>query len=85
MPLFAQVISSFSKACGRAIPYEIVERRPGDLDCVYADCSKAREVLKWQTRKSLDEMCLDTWNWQSKYPHGFQTENNNIYPAHLNQ
>lgn len=81
----SQVLSSFSAACGKQIPYELVDRRAGDVDCIYAECTKAREILKWQTQKSLDEMCKDTWRWQSKFPHGFQTENNNIYSTPSNQ
>lgn len=70
-----EVIAAFEKASGKKIPYEIVARRPGDVATVYADPSKANAELNWHTTKSLDEMCADSWKWQSMNPQGFATEN----------
>lgn len=70
-----EVIVAFEKASGKKIPYEIVARRPGDVATVYADPSKANAELNWHTTKSLDEMCADSWKWQSMNPQGFATEN----------
>lgn len=67
-----EMIAAFSKACGHDLPYQIVDRRPGDLATVYADPAKAREVLGWTAEKTLEDMCADSWNWQSKNPNGFR-------------
>lgn len=66
------VIAAFSKAVGREIPYVIDGRRAGDIPECYADCSKARRELGWQAKKSLDDMCADTWRWQRMNPNGFE-------------
>lgn len=65
------MVKAFSKACGRDIPYEIKERRAGDVAMCYADPSKAARVLGWKAERTLDEMCADTWRWQSKNPNGY--------------
>ena len=67
-----EMIAAFSKACGHDLPYQIVGRRPGDLATVYADPAKAQEVLGWKAVKTLDDMCADSWNWQSKNPNGYR-------------
>ena len=64
------MIAAFSKACGHDLPYVIAPRRPGDLATVYADPAKAKAVLGWTAQKTLDDMCADSWNWQSKNPNG---------------
>lgn len=66
------VISAFSKACGRKLPYKILPRRAGDIDCCFADPTKARNELHWQATLTLDDMCRDSWNWQSKNPEGYK-------------
>ena len=66
------VIRSFSAACGREIPYVIEPRRAGDVTANYADCTKAREQMGWSARYDLDDMCRDSWNWQSHNPNGFE-------------
>lgn len=71
------VVNAFSAASGVQIPYKIVEQREGDVDSVFADCKRAKEVLGWETRYSLQDMCRDAWKWQSKYPEGFSLETNN--------
>ena len=68
------VIHSFEKACGHAIPYEIAPRREGDVDVSYADVSKAKAELGWEAKYSLDEMCADSWKWQSMNPEGYESE-----------
>ena len=65
------VIHAFEKASGVKIPYEIVERRPGDVAAVYADPSKAFRELGWKAEKSLFDMCADSWRWQKTNPNGF--------------
>ncbi len=66
-----QLKDAFQKASGVEIPYVIDPRRPGDPDEVYADASKAKEILGWKAELGIEEMCRDTWNWQSKNPNGY--------------
>ena len=65
------MVNAFVKASGVAVPYQIVDRRPGDLDVCYADPAKSENVLHWRAEKSLQDMCRDSWNWQSKNPMGY--------------
>lgn len=65
------MVKAFSKACGKEIPYEIKPRRAGDIDMCYADPTKAARVLGWKAKRGLDEMCRDTWRWQSQNPNGY--------------
>lgn len=66
------MVKAFSKACGKEIPYEIRPRRSGDIATCYADPAKAEKVLGWRAEKGLEEMCEDTWRWQSMNPEGFR-------------
>ena len=66
------MVKAFSKACGKESPYEIKPRRAGDIDMCYADPSKALKVLGWKAERGLDEMCEDTWRWQSQNPNGYR-------------
>ncbi len=65
------VINSFSKACGRDIPYKILPRRAGDIDMCYSDPSLAKKELGWSAAYTLDDMCRDSWRWQSQNPNGY--------------
>ncbi len=65
------VIKAFSKACGHEVPYEIKDRRPGDIATCYADASLAKKELGWEAKYNLDDMCSSSWNWQSKNPNGY--------------
>ena len=66
-----EIVHAFEKACGHAIPYVIGPRRAGDLATVYADTTKAREVLGFTAKYDLERMCADAWRWQSLNPNGF--------------
>lgn len=66
------VIKAFGKAAGKEVPYEIGNRREGDLPYVYCVPEKAEKELKWKATKGLDEMCKDSWNWASKNPYGYE-------------
>ena len=66
-----QLREAFEKASGIKIPYEIVGRRPGDPDEVYANADKAKKLLGWEATKTIDDMCRDTWRWQKKNPNGY--------------
>ncbi|MBI3528517.1 MAG: UDP-glucose 4-epimerase GalE [Betaproteobacteria bacterium] len=59
-----EMVKAFSAASGKAVPYRIVARRPGDIGQCYADPALAREALGWQARLGIDAMCADTWRWQ---------------------
>lgn len=67
-----QMIEAFRIASGRKIPYEIVNRREGDIAECFADPQKAYVELGWQSCKSIDDMCADTWRWQSNNPNGYE-------------
>lgn len=66
-----QLRDAFVKASGRDVPYVIDPRRPGDPDEVYADATKAKEVLGWEANLGIEEMCEDTWRWQKGNPQGY--------------
>ncbi|MFC7298937.1 UDP-glucose 4-epimerase GalE [Herminiimonas aquatilis] len=61
-----QMIKAFERASGRAVPYRIVPRRPGDIAVCYADPSLARRELGWSAQRTIEQMCIDTWRWQSR-------------------
>ncbi len=65
------MVKAFSKACGKELPYEIKPRREGDIAMCYADPAKALRVLGWKAERGLDEMCEDSWRWQSQNPDGY--------------
>jgi UDP-glucose 4-epimerase len=67
-----EVVAAFERACGKPIPYRIVERRAGDLAVSYADPSKANRELGWSAMRGIDEMCADVWRWQSANPNGYE-------------
>lgn len=67
-----QVIEAFEKAAGVSIPYQIVDRRPGDVAVCYADPSLANKELVWQATRNLQQMCADGWRWQTRNPNGFE-------------
>ncbi len=61
-----EMLTAFSNACGKEIPYKVIERRPGDIAVCYADSQKATDVLKWSAKRDLSQMCIDHWNYQQK-------------------
>jgi len=65
------MVKSFEKVNNIKIPYKIVQRRAGDIATCYADPSLAKELLDWEAKRDLEQMCKDTWNWQSKNPNGY--------------
>ena len=66
-----EVLKAFEKACGQPIPYVVDPRRPGDIAECWADPTKAKEELGWTAEYGIDDMCRDTWNWQSQNPDGY--------------
>jgi UDP-glucose 4-epimerase len=66
-----EMIRAFEAASGREIPYEVTGRRPGDVAVTYADPSKVHRLWGWRAERDIDEMCADTWRWQSTNPDGY--------------
>ena len=66
-----QVVKAFEKACGKEIKYAIKPRRAGDIATCYCDASKAKRELGWEAEKGIEEMCADSWRWQSNNPNGY--------------
>lgn len=65
------MVGAFEAASGRTIPYKIVDRRPGDVAQCYADPSYAAKLIGWRAEHSLEQMCADSWRWQSQNPDGY--------------
>jgi UDP-glucose 4-epimerase len=66
-----ELLAAFGRACGRELAHEFAPRRPGDVASSWADPAHAQAALGWRATRSLDEMCADTWRWQSMNPHGY--------------
>ncbi len=65
------MVKAVEKAIGRPIPYQFAPRRPGDIAACYADPTAAKRLLGWSAQRGLDQMCADSWRWQSRNPNGF--------------
>lgn len=65
------MIKAFEKASGKKVPFKIAPRRPGDIAQCYADPTKAEQELNWTANRGIEEMCEDTWRWQSQNPEGY--------------
>lgn len=68
-----EAVKAFERASGVEIPYEITDRRPGDIAACYADPAKAQRELGWQAEYDLDRMCEDAWRWQKSHPDGYRS------------
>jgi UDP-glucose 4-epimerase len=69
-----EMVDAFSRACGHEVPAEVAPRRPGDIAESYADPSRAEAELGWTATRTIDQMCEDTWRWQSTNPDGYPDE-----------
>lgn len=67
-----ELVQAFETVNGVPVPYKIVDRRPGDVATCFANADKALAELDWKTEKTIEDMCRDTWNWQSKNPNGYE-------------
>jgi UDP-glucose 4-epimerase len=67
-----EVVAAYARASGRAVPYQVMPRRPGDIAACYADPALASRLLGWTAQHGLARMCEDSWRWQSMNPQGFQ-------------
>ncbi len=65
------VVKAFEKASGKEVPYRLVDRRAGDIAKCYANPSFAKEILGWEASRDLEQMCIDSWRWQSNNPNGY--------------
>lgn len=68
-----EIVKTFERVTGKQIPYEIVDRRPGDVASCFASSTLAEKELGFKSELTLEDMCRDMWTWQSKNPHGFQS------------
>ena len=68
------MIKAFEKASSKKVPYKIVQRRAGDIAKCYANPSLAKKLLNWEATKTIEDMCQDSWRWQSNNPDGYQDE-----------
>lgn len=67
-----EMVKAFEQASGRAVPYQVVARRPGDIAVCYAEPDLAAKELGWRAERGLPEMMADTWRWQSQNPNGYK-------------
>ena len=67
------VVKAYEAASGQKVPYKVHDRRPGDIATCYADSTKAKEELGWTAQRDLNKMCVDSWNWQSSNPKGYES------------
>ena len=67
------VVNAFIRVTGQNVPYQIGPRREGDLACVYADASRAKTELGWEAEYGIEDMCADSWRWQSQNPDGYNS------------
>lgn len=68
-----EMVTAFGRASGRELPYRVAPRRAGDVAECYADPSCAAEVLGWRAERGIEQMCADSWRWQSSNPDGYGT------------
>ncbi|MEP4545985.1 MAG: UDP-glucose 4-epimerase GalE [Saccharospirillum sp.] len=66
------MVKALEKASGCKVPYKLVDRRPGDIACCYADPAHAEQELDWRAERGLEAMMADSWRWQSQNPEGYQ-------------
>lgn len=59
------MVKAFEKASGKSVPYQIRERRAGDIASCYASPAKAKKLLNWEAKLTLEDMCKDLWNFQT--------------------
>ena len=67
-----QLVSAFEKVTDQSVPYQLTARRPGDIAACYASADKAKALLGWQAELTIEDMCKDTWHWQSQNPNGYK-------------
>jgi len=73
-----EILRAMEKTIARKIPHTITERRSGDVNMLLSDPTKAQRELGWRAEKNLDEMCQDTWRWQTLNPNGYNHTNKSL-------
>ncbi|OMF35937.1 UDP-glucose 4-epimerase GalE [Paenibacillus sp. FSL H8-0548] len=73
-----EMIAGFERVAGRSIPYQIAARRPGDIAVCFADTQKANAELNWTAERGIEEMCEDSWRWQSSNPNGYEENSSSV-------
>jgi UDP-glucose 4-epimerase len=68
------MVKAFENASGKKVPYKMAPRRAGDIAKCFADPTYAKEILGWVAKRNIDEMCEDSWRWQSNNPNGYKEE-----------
>jgi UDP-glucose 4-epimerase len=67
------MVKAFQEVNGLQLPHRIGPRRPGDIAVCYADPTKSRELLHWTAKRTLKDMCADSWHWQQLNPRGYES------------
>jgi len=67
-----EMVGAFEKASGKKVAYKIAPRRAGDIATCFADPAYAKKILDWEAKRGVDEMCEDSWRWQSMNPNGYE-------------
>ena len=80
-----EMVRAFEQASGRAVPYKIAPRRPGDIASCYADPKLAFDLMGWKATRGLNEMCADAWRWQSDNPDGYGAKNQEMLSSFLSR
>jgi UDP-glucose 4-epimerase len=65
------LVKAFKQANNVPVPYRIAPRRAGDIAIYFADAQLAKKLLNWETKRSLEDICRDTWRWQMQNPNGY--------------
>lgn len=72
------VVKAYEKASGKKVPYQVKPRRAGDIAACYCDASKAEAQLGWTAKRGIEEMCADSWKWQSMNPDGYRSASQGV-------
>ncbi len=67
-----EIVNAYEQVCNKKIDYLVIDRRPGDIACCYADPGKAKREMGWEAKFGIEEMCEDSWRWQVKNPNGYE-------------
>ena len=73
------MVKAFEKASGQKVPYKLVDRRAGDIATCFSNPQKAKDILNWEAKHSLEDMCKSSWKWQSKNPLRYFKFHNHIF------
>ena len=66
-----QLVKAFVESTQQEVPFQYTDRRPGDIDAYYGNADKAKQLLGWEAKLTIEDMCKDSWHWQSQNPNGY--------------